>query len=1189
MTEDFENQGQEQVDKAYQKGAEMVGKGAGKLAKKGVNKATKATGKAVKKAGAKAVKALGKVLSKALLTLAKVLLPFLPYILVAVIVIIIVYFAWDLLFNSKGKTETYQTEDIDEYNTLEQKDDGSIGATDLSRGNKIVKAFYTYFSERSLWVTVQDSNGNSVVKTPIQYNSKEFIEKFGEDGNGNATNGAKLKDKYGRESMFFLNPNALYALDEYLNKGEFRFPEQFIQPVRHNPDTYELLPIIEDDGTKETLVAESVKYVKSSDGKTLVPSTTGETEPGVWDYGLGSIVNYKEYKEDYENRGEFTKVILWNVTKGQLSGEMDRETAEQLLESSNNNPYKDDPSYGTDHAEYDTYGDVYMLDMSKIPTDYTKHVKTDLVYLIDRVTSPAGFIQNDIYHEWEQTSERFKDSQDFTQTIKKRVSYEETVYGWDYSDTLHPQYKPIYIDKNGDDTFEPKNEDGNWNTLKKVTKWKFETETKTITAYAEGYVFAKIPRYVGEPDLSGITGSKYYTDYMRYYEAYIPEDVMTKFDFKSRTGKADEELLAILEKEQYQEGGSSVEVDLDHFKLGSGASKQSFMNAMQYFDKFKYWGETYGVDPYLLVAMASQESGGKHDTYTSSSRCSVAGCGIMQIEKPGITVKSLSAYNQKTKTTDTVSVTYESAIDVDKNIQFGTMQFASRAKDKSYNLLVALQGYNYGSGGINRTILKYLEDQGISSLSSWPSTDAINKYIESRDAGWISARQWYSDSSNSNGCMFFGSGACPGDPEYLEHVLQYYASPTDSEGKGEPWAKDENGTIYTMSGANMEIGSSTGNGVSISSASSSQDGWLKQGWKKLKSKFSQLFPEKSVELPKERILFSNKQNSDDADVILKMMFVMEEKKYLTDYDRFTSEDWKSQFHLLFSNPIGGKWNGNLGQKIDVDNWFSNGYTQPLSIKPLTIQNPYNPPSHKGVDIVAMPNSNVLSVADGKVKTVSDNNNNDIGKYVVILHENGVRTTYGNLAEITVKEGNTVKKGEAIAKTGDGKEGRVLHFELSKDNTNSDPSWIVTGIFNAEDYNMTEQDANVINQVISLAKQQIGKPYVWGNRGPNSFDCSGFTQWLYLQVTGVNIGATTYEQDKFLKSFQFGSVSDLQPGDLVMTSNLDHVVLYIGNNKIIHASNPAPYPRGGVKESNLYTGLVLYYRPIGYINQQKGTN
>jgi cell wall-associated NlpC family hydrolase len=54
----------------------------------------------------------------------------------------------------------------------------------------------------------------------------------------------------------------------------------------------------------------------------------------------------------------------------------------------------------------------------------------------------------------------------------------------------------------------------------------------------------------------------------------------------------------------------------------------------------------------------------------------------------------------------------------------------------------------------------------------------------------------------------------------------------------------------------------------------------------------------------------------------------------------------------------------------------------------------------------------------------------------------------------------------------------------------------------------------------------------------------------------------------------------QPGDILVNSNMSHVALYEGNNQIIHASNSAPYPKGGVKESSLYfTGKA--YRIKGY--------
>ncbi|KRM85124.1 C40 family peptidase [Lactobacillus hominis] len=88
-------------------------------------------------------------------------------------------------------------------------------------------------------------------------------------------------------------------------------------------------------------------------------------------------------------------------------------------------------------------------------------------------------------------------------------------------------------------------------------------------------------------------------------------------------------------------------------------------------------------------------------------------------------------------------------------------------------------------------------------------------------------------------------------------------------------------------------------------------------------------------------------------------------------------------------------------------------------------------------------------------------------------------------------------------------------------------------------------------VINIAKQQIGKPYVWGAAGPSSFDCSGLTSYAFSKGAGKNIGRTTYTQ---LNAGKRVSVSQLQPGDLVFWGNY-HVGIYLGNNQYIHAPQP----------------------------------
>ncbi|WP_406493554.1 NlpC/P60 family protein [Streptomyces sp. NBC_00846] len=86
--------------------------------------------------------------------------------------------------------------------------------------------------------------------------------------------------------------------------------------------------------------------------------------------------------------------------------------------------------------------------------------------------------------------------------------------------------------------------------------------------------------------------------------------------------------------------------------------------------------------------------------------------------------------------------------------------------------------------------------------------------------------------------------------------------------------------------------------------------------------------------------------------------------------------------------------------------------------------------------------------------------------------------------------------------------------------------------------------------------QLGKPYVSGGTGPNSFDCSGLTQWSYAQAN-VHITRTTYTQIN--DGARIGR-SQLKPGDLVFFNNTSHVALYAGNNTVLHAPKPGTVVR-----------------------------
>ncbi|MFI1357028.1 NlpC/P60 family protein [Streptomyces sp. NPDC020898] len=104
-----------------------------------------------------------------------------------------------------------------------------------------------------------------------------------------------------------------------------------------------------------------------------------------------------------------------------------------------------------------------------------------------------------------------------------------------------------------------------------------------------------------------------------------------------------------------------------------------------------------------------------------------------------------------------------------------------------------------------------------------------------------------------------------------------------------------------------------------------------------------------------------------------------------------------------------------------------------------------------------------------------------------------------------------------------------------------------------------------DKALTFARAQIGKPYVWGATGPDSYDCSGLTQAVW-KAAGVDLPRTTYDQ---VNAGTTVSLSDIQPGDLVFFyDDISHVGLYIGNGMMIHAPKPGTYVR---EESIFYDG------------------
>lgn len=114
-------------------------------------------------------------------------------------------------------------------------------------------------------------------------------------------------------------------------------------------------------------------------------------------------------------------------------------------------------------------------------------------------------------------------------------------------------------------------------------------------------------------------------------------------------------------------------------------------------------------------------------------------------------------------------------------------------------------------------------------------------------------------------------------------------------------------------------------------------------------------------------------------------------------------------------------------------------------------------------------------------------------------------------------------------------------------------------------------------LVNKAKDYLGGRYIWGGTTlGKGVDCSGFTQQIYAKF-GYYIPRTSYSQGA---SGTRISRSELKVGDLVFygnSSGINHVAIFIGNDRIIHASNK----KDGIKISNMY-----YRNPVRYVRYIK---
>lgn len=174
-------------------------------------------------------------------------------------------------------------------------------------------------------------------------------------------------------------------------------------------------------------------------------------------------------------------------------------------------------------------------------------------------------------------------------------------------------------------------------------------------------------------------------------------------------------------------------------------------------------------------------------------------------------------------------------------------------------------------------------------------------------------------------------------------------------------------------------------------------------------------------------------------------------------------------------------------------------------------------------------------------------------------------------------------------------------KTKKEKTKKETTKKAVESFLAEDQNVPVLSNQAQQAIVNEAFRHIGKDYVWGAKGPGTFDCSGLAYYVYMKATGKYIGGWTGDQ-------QFAGtqipVSEAQPGDLLFwgsaTSPSYHVAIYIGNDQFIHAPEPGTKVRvdslGGyrpdyavrVKDAGLQMPGSLFEDPVFQVDKNQTT-
>jgi len=821
---------------------------------------------------------------------------------------------------------------------------------------------------------------------------------------------------------------------------------------------YKLKQITNND---DELIVKSTKYKKTNktvDGGTeLWLTPTDEKIKGVHDYGFGSILNYEKYIEAEEKRGKLETIDVWDPNK---------EVPCEDKDGNKTTGYGGIESISVD--QYEKNKDAYETPFKDLDKEYKWGKETSETYMISWAITPAGTVTNEIEFNWEDTGEVHTrpDNEVAKMEVTRLVKVEKTE-----TVMLAPGdsiTKPKEIDKDGKTIKEqtvtnnntiqqqpsqPENLPGNQIGIPQLSI-KSEPIPYTYTCYEEltykesfngvvsGTLWMIEPRYDDEVNLDGITGTRYYTDYLTYYNAYVPESVQGKLnleDIKKRVhADSDEALLKILDNQKFN-GDETLDVgffDATGEFIGIGSIQAQFESGAKAGDANPGACGTDGTRMSWGIPQFPGTLCRGFTNYLKEKDPTMYNTYFKSFENNGEIPDSCF---KNTNTNSAFAKAWKKCGEENKEL-FATYQISYAYSDDMVYVLKKLEKHSVLSQiDFERSFILQEFTYSVSCCAPGLAIDAFTKsgirVTDSDEQIIVKVSQWICDNKADWWESKYWKGIDnrwnPKKKKSQVGIMLQYMKDYPSRG---PYEFDREEKVFVGGG---------GGGTSNFSDDKLLRG-VKRFFKNTSSYLNNfLFNEKYESVLDDKywveVKTSGIRDENQKNWIMSSLFAYEDGQPITDYE-VDDDYFKLMFERLFSSQINTKYGGNTYGGI-TSTYFAGDFSTP--VEEFEIVTEYSPETPM-IKMTTEPNSEVKAVADGLV--VETGYDADYGGYYVMIQHTKCVSIYGHLGEIEVRKDRKVKKDDII---GNSRANFYFGLKTKSKGVHIDPTDLLMGIGSGE--------------------------------------------------------------------------------------------------------------------------------------------